>query len=318
MCPQTRELDADTECDSCADPVPVTASSGSPAYLNGRFLPVQEASVPVMDRGFLFGDGVYELIPVYGGRVFRIDQHLRRLERSLSETGIPNPYPRERWREVAAELVRRAGPADLSVYLQVTRGVASLRDHAFPEAVTPTVFAMATPLSRPRQAWLEAGISAVVLEDIRWRRCDIKGISLLANVLLRERAVELDAVEAILVRDGHVTEGAASNVIVVRDGVLQSPANGPELLAGVTRDLVLELARVDGLPVEERVLPREALATADEIWVTSSSKEILAVTRLDGQGVGTGRPGPLWQRVHALFQTYKSRLARGHADPVQG
>lgn len=287
-----------------------------PAFLNGEFLRAEEARICALDRGFLFGDGVYEVIPAYGGRLFRLDAHLQRLARSLSQVRIPAPHDAQQWTEILGGLMARVPAGDLAVYLQVTRGVAPHRDHAFPEPVSPTVFAMASPLVPPRREWLEQGVGAVVLEDIRWRRCDIKAVSLLGSVLLRQQAVEQEAMEAILIRDGFATEGAATNVFMVRDGVIITPPKGPELLPGITRDMVLGLAAHHRLAHRETSITREQLFGADELWITSSTKEVLAVTRLDGVAVGSGRPGPLWRRIHGLFQDYKAALRSG-VDPLE-
>lgn len=284
-----------------------------PVYLNGAYLSSDKACVSVMDRGFLFGDAVYEVVPVYGGRVFRLEQHLVRLQRSLKATGIPNPCSPRRWEEILSELARRAGGGDLGLYLHVTRGVSERRDHAFPADVEPTVFVMASPLPRPVAGWLRDGVRAVLLEDLRWSRCDIKGTSLLGNVLLRQQAVEQGAVEAILVRDGMISEGAATNVFLVVEGVIETPPNSDELLPGITRDLILELARDNGLPCTVRPISRDRLLAADEIWITSSSKEVLAVTEMDGRPVGEGRPGPVWTVMHDLFQRYKELQREGVA-----
>jgi D-alanine transaminase len=266
--------------------------------------------VPVLDRGFLFGDGVYELMPVYGGRPFRLDEHLARLARNLAEVSIPNPYHPRRWAEIHAELVRRAGGGDLLLYWQITRGVAP-RDHAFPRGIEPTVFAMATPLPAPLADQLERGIRAVTLEDIRWARCDIKAISLLANILLRQQALDAGADEAILLRDGCVTEGAASNVFAVLEDVIVTPPKGPALLPGITRDLVLELLVAEDVSYREAHISERELCAASEIWVTSSSKEVLPVTVLNGVEVGEGRPGPQWRQMRRLFENYKTRLRAG-------
>jgi D-alanine transaminase len=275
-------------------------------FLNGEFLRLEDARVPVLDRGFLFGDGVYELMPVYGGQPFRPDAHLARLARSLAQVMIPNPYDNPRWRKIFNELVQRAGGGDLLLYWQVTRGVAA-RDHAFPRRIEPTVFAMANPPLVPIPEQLERGVKAVVLEDIRWDRCDIKAISLLGNVLLRQQAIEADAIEAILMRDGWITEGAASNVFAVLDGVIVTPPNGPTLLPGVTRDLVLELIGIAGLSYREAMISERELRHAQEIWITSSAKELLAVTTLDGVRVGNGAPGALWKQAYQFFQDCKAR-----------
>ncbi len=284
-------------------------------YLNGEFLPLEQACVPVMDRGFLFGDGVYEVIPAYGRRPFRLAQHLARLNNSLAAVRIPAPLTDEEWHEVLAALIERNPGEDQSIYLQVTRGVQDRRDHGFPpEGLTPTVFAMSTPLKAPDPAVAEQGVAAITLDDIRWQSCHIKAITLLPNVLLRQQAIDAGAAEAILIRNGQATEGAASNLFVVRDGVILTPPQGPLLLPGITRDLVLELARRHGLPAREEAIDEAALRQADEIWLTSSTKEILPVTRLDGEPVGDGRPGPLYRRMHALYRDYKDAVRRGNAE----
>lgn len=274
------------------------------AYLNGEYLPLEEAKISVLDRGFLFGDGVYEVIPVYDGTLFRLGPHLDRLERSLAQTRISNPHSREGWETLLRTLVGLGDGDQLVVYLQVTRGVAR-RDHAFPQEVTPTVFAMVNPVQPPTAEMLAKGVKAVIRDDLRWHRCDIKAITLLANVLMRQSAADEGAVEAILVRDGRVTEGAASNVFVVDQGVIVTPAKGPLLLPGITRDLVVELACAEGLACREGDVSEAELRAADEVWLTSSTKEVLPVTRLDGVAVGDGIPGPVWRRVYALFQDYK-------------
>lgn len=277
-------------------------------YLNGQFLPAAQAHIPVLDRGFLLGDGVYEVIPAYGRRAFRLQQHLERLRHSLEQTRIPNPMSDSQWGEVIAQLIEANAGEDQSIYLQLTRGVAEKRDHAFPHPIRPTVFLMSTVLHEPAADLLERGVAAVTREDIRWHRCDIKAITLLANVLLRQEAIDNGAAEAILVRDGEATEGAASNLFLVRDDVLITPPKGPQLLPGITRDLVLELARSHGIATSERAIAASELALADEIWLTSSTREIMPVVTLDGTPVGTGRPGPLWQRMRGHYQEYKRSL----------
>jgi D-alanine transaminase len=275
-------------------------------YLNGEYLDLQEARIPVLDRGFLFGDGVYEVIPVYGGRPFRLEQHLDRLDRSLAAIRLQNPLSRSQWRDVFSRLLARAS-GDQSLYLQVTRGADAGRNHLFPAAAAPTVFAMASE-SRPRSPQIARdGVAAITLEDVRWLRCDIKSVALLGNVLLRQAADDAGAEESILIRDGRVTEGSSTNVFVVRAGEIVTPPKTNLLLPGVTRDLVVELAGGAGLPCLERDLAREELQGADEIWLTSSSREVVAVTRLDGRPVGDGRPGPLWRRMDGLYQDYKGR-----------
>ena len=283
------------------------------AYLNGSFLPLEDARVPVMDRGFLFGDGVYEVIPVYGGRLFRLAQHLQRLQNSLDGVRIGNPLTPDAWRELLEELVRRNSGTNQAVYLQVTRGVAAKRDHAFPADVRPTVFAMSNPLPEPRDIAGEPGIHAITLPDIRWQYCNIKAITLLPNVMLRQQAIEADTAEAILIKDGYATEGAASNIFIVRNGVLITPPKGPALLPGITRDLIVELAAGNAVPYREADITEAELRSAGEIWLTSSTREISPVVRLDNTIVGDGRPGPVWQHMIALFQAYKDAIGRGEA-----
>ena len=278
-------------------------------FLNGRFLPIEEARVPVLDRGFIFGDGVYELVPVYSRVPFRLEEHLARLERSLSETRIRNPYSRDEWRDIIGQLVAKQPYEDQGVYFQVTRGVAK-RDHAFPQDATPTVFIMANPLVNPSREAIERGAEAVSAHDNRWQRCDIKSISLIGNVLLRQLSADAGAAETILFRDGCLTEASASNVFVVRGGVIQGPPKSNLILPGITYDVVLELAHAAQHPVEIRSLTEAETRAADEIWVTSSSKEVLAIVKLDGKPVGDGRPGPLFRRMHALYQDFKRTVMR--------
>ena len=282
-------------------------------YLNGAFLPPAEARVSAFDRGFVFGDGVYEVIPVFGGRLFRLPHHLARLDNSLREIRMTNPLPAGEWQRVFERLVEIQGGGEQSIYLQVTRGVAP-RDHAFPPNLTPTVFAYATPLKYPPAEQVERGIAAITAPDIRWLRCDIKAIALLPNAMLRSQALDAGAAEAILLRDGFMTEGAASNIFVVHGGRLVTPPKGPLILPGVTRDLVLELARAHGVAYAEEAVSEAALRTADEIWMTSSTKEILAVTRLDGKPVGNGKPGPMHARLLTLYKEYKRAFGEGRVD----
>lgn len=271
-------------------------------YLNGDFVPLNEAKISVMDRGFLFGDGVYEVIPVYGGRPLRLTEHLTRLGNSLAAIRMASPLAAEEWAAIFERLI--VGAHDQSIYLQVTRGVAPKRDHAIPPDVTPTVFAMCTPIA-PLPT---AGIRAVTVTDIRWLRCDIKAITLLANVLLKQEALDCDATEAVLIRDGFAVEGAASNLFALIDGTLVTPPKGRELLPGVTRDLVLELAIEHGVQAVERPIALAELKTAPEVWLTSSTREIMPVIELDGATVGTGVPGALWEQVHGYYRAYKETL----------
>ncbi|MBX3650471.1 MAG: D-amino acid aminotransferase [Burkholderiales bacterium] len=273
-------------------------------YLNGKFMPIEEAHVPVLDRGFIFGDGVYEVIPVYSKHPFRLSEHLRRLQYSLDKVRITNPCSDAEWTRLVGEIIQRNQGGDQSIYLQVTRGVAK-RDHAFPKGVRPTVFMMSNPLVTPAPALVESGVACITAPDYRWLNCDIKSVSLLGNCLLRQLSVDAGAAETILFRDGKLTEASASNVFVVRDGVLLTPPKDNLVLPGITYDVVLEIARAREFQVEVRAVDETEVRAADEIWVTSSTKEVLAVTTLDGKPVGDGRPGPLFRRMHALYQQFK-------------
>ncbi len=282
-------------------------------YLNGEFLAPEAARVSAFDRGFIFGDGVYEVIPVFGGRLFRLPQHLARLGSSLREIRLANPLTAGEWQKIFERLVEIQGGGDLSIYLEVTRGVAP-RDHAFPPKVAPTVFAYAAPLKYPPKEQVEQGISAITALDIRWLRCDIKAIALLPNALLRQQAIDAGTAEAILLRDGFMTEGAASNIFVIKNGCTVTPPKGPLILPGVTRDLVLELALAHGVPCAEAAVSEAELRNADEVWLTSSTKEVLAITRLDGKPVGNGKPGPLHARMLAFYKDYKRAFCEGQVN----
>ena len=283
------------------------------AFLNNTFLPLKDAHISVMDRGFLFGDGVYEVIPVYAGKLFRLDHHLKRLRNSLDAVRIDNPLSNKDWESMLTELVNRNEEPELAIYLQVTRGVAAKRDHAFPPECKPTVFAMSSSMPPPVDIDKVSGITAVTLPDIRWKLCNIKAITLLPNVMLRQQAIDADAAEAILIRNGYAVEGAASNVFIVKNGMLITPPNGPTLLPGITRDLVIELAAKHAVPYREAAISESELFSADEIWLTSSTREISPVTLLDETVISKGIPGPLWQHMIRLFQDCKSAIRRGEA-----
>ena len=278
-------------------------------YLNGEFMPIEQARVPVLDRGFIFGDGVYEVIPVYSRRPFRLAEHLRRLRASLDGIRLANPHDDAGWTRLVRRLVELNEPQDQSLYLQVTRGVAK-RDHAFPSGVAPTVFMMSNALSTPPRDEMEKGVGAITAADNRWLRCDIKAIALLPNVLLRQLAVDAGCVEAVLLRDGIMTEGAASNIFVVKGGILLAPPKSHLMLPGITYDVVLELAQADGIKHQVQAIPESELRGADEAWLTSSTKEVLAIVKLDGKAVGGGVPGPVFRRMYALYQEYKERVMR--------
>jgi len=278
-------------------------------YLNGQFVPDDAACVSVLDRGFIFGDGVYEVIPAYHGCLFRLSEHLQRLQNSLDAIRIINPHSPEQWESILNELIEKNNGGDLSIYLQVTRGVAK-RDHALPADIQPTVFAMANPLIPPDKSTLRDGVRAITGDDYRWLNCHIKAISLLPNVLLRQQAIDAGASETILLRNGEATEGAASNLFIVENNVLVTPPKGPFLLPGITRDLILELASANHISWEESVISEQRLRNADEIWLTSSTKEILPVTYLDDQKIGDGAPGPMWHKMVDLFQAFKKSLSQ--------
>lgn len=286
----------------------------STAWLNGQFLPLDEARVSVLDRGFLFGDGVYEVIPAYGRRLFRLPHHLQRLQNSLDGIRIGNPLSNAEWTRILGELVDRNEGDDQAVYLQVTRGVAPGRDHAFPAGVTPTVFCMSNAMTVQRHDARTAGVRAVTLDDVRWDLCNIKAITLLPNCLLRQQAIDADAVEAILISNGHAIEGAASNLFIVKDGVIITPPNSNALLPGITRDLILELAQENKLPGREAAVSVDELFNADEVWLTSSTREISPVTQLDEKTIGDGKPGPAWDRMIGLYRDYTDAVRRGEAN----
>lgn len=279
-------------------------------YLNGRFLPVGEASVSPMDRGFLFGDGAYEVIPVYSRRPFRLDEHVARLANTLAAIRLPDPHSAEQWQAIIRGVIERNEWEDQSVYLQVSRGADDKRNHAFPKVIRPTVFLMSEPLVTPPEVQRQAGVAAVSAADFRWLRCDLKTVALLANCLLRQHAVDQGCMETILFRDGFLTEGAASNIFVVRDGVILTPPKSHLMLPGITYDVVLELAARHGLAHEVREILEDEVRHADELWMTSSTKEVLPITTLDGRPVGDGKPGPVGQQMHAFYQDFKNTVMR--------
>jgi len=276
----------------------------SKVYLNGEYLPLSEAKVSVLDRGFLFGDGVYEVIPAYFGRLFRMQDHLDRLQDSLTKIRLQLPYDFEQWMEILSPLLDKS--KNQYIYLQITRGVAAKRDHAFPKNPIPTVFAMCSDI-KPF-AGVEAGVKALTMEDSRWEMCNVKATTLLANVLLRQQAVEQGCAEAILHRNGYVTEGAASNLFAVIDGILMTPEKTAEILPGITRKVIIELAQANDFELSEEVISLEALQAASEIWITSSTREIIPVIELDKKPVGDGIPGPIFNTMNKLFQQYKQSV----------
>jgi len=287
-------------------------------YLNGEYMPIEEAKIPVLDRGFIFGDGVYEVIPVYSRKAFRLAEHLRRLQHSLDGIKLANPHSDGEWTKLINELIARNPGEDQYLYLHITRGVAK-RDHAFPNPpVKPTVFMMSNPLPTPPAALLQSGVCAVTAQDNRWLRCDIKSIALLPNVLLRQMAVDAGCAETILIRpesknEGEfMTEGAASNIFVVKNGRLLAPPKDNLMLPGITYDVILEIAAANGIPHEVRRIAVAEVFAADELLLTSSTKEVLAITHLDGKPVGTGKPGAMFARLYKLYQDFKRDVMRKH------
>lgn len=274
------------------------------AFLNGEFLPLDQCMIPVMDRGFIFGDSIYELIPVYARQPFRMAQHLARLQRSLNEVHIVDPFGVTSWLEMVQQLIANVSWDDSFVYIQVTRGVAP-RDHAVPENCQPTVFAMIKPLPLIDENIYQHGLRATLLEDIRWDRCDIKVTSLLANILLKQKAIDAGSHEAIFIRDGKVLEGSASNIFVVVDGRIYTAPKNNLILPGITRDFILELINDLSLDCVEQALDASRLSAAQEVWMSSSTKEVLPITTLNGEAVGDGRPGKLWKQVYEAFQSKK-------------
>jgi D-alanine transaminase len=278
-------------------------------YLNGEFTPLENARVSVLDRGFIFGDGVYEVVPVYSRHPFRLAEHLARFRRSHDAIRLAYPLSDAEWGRLVNDLVARNAGDDQSVYLQVTRGVAK-RDHAFPKDAKPTVFGMSNLLSSPTRETVANGVAAIATVDYRWLKCDIKSTSLLGNCLLRQVAADAGAVEVVMFRDGFLTEGSSSNVFAVKNGTILAPPKNNLVLPGITYDVVLELAAANGLSHEVRQVSEQEVRTADELWVTSSTKEVLAVTTLDGKPVGTGKPGAVFKRMYELYQDFKRTVMR--------
>ncbi|CAE6734864.1 D-amino acid aminotransferase [Candidatus Nitrotoga fabula] len=280
-------------------------------YLNGQFMPIEEARIPVLDRGFIFGDGIYEVIPAYSRHVFRLTEHLRRLQYSLDGIRLPNPHSNQEWTGIINDLIKRNEAEDQYIYLHITRGVAK-RDHAFPNPlVQPTIFIMSSPLVTPPVELLASGVRAITAPDNRWLRCDIKATSLLPNVLLRQMAIDAGCSETILIRDNEfMTEGAASNIFLVKNDVLLAPPKDHFMLPGITYDVILEIATTNNIRYEIRRIGKEELSSPDELLLTSSTKEVLAITTLDNQPVGSGKPGAMFTRLHKLYQDYKQDVMR--------
>jgi D-alanine transaminase len=277
-------------------------------HLNGQTLPLREAKVSVLDRGFIFGDGVYEVIPVYGRRLFRFEEHMARLARSLGKLRIPNPYTRDGWLALVRELVAAQPSDDQLVYIEITRGVA-LRDHVMPEGLTPTVFVMTSAMKPPSAEMRHHGVTCITARDFRWERGDIKSISLLGNVLARQISADHGAAETVMFRDGWLTEASASNVWVVHEGALLGPPKSDEVLEGIRYDLLKELCEEVGIAYNLRAIAESDVRTADELMLSSATKEVLPITKLDGDLVGhgamRGKPGPVYARLYEAYQRAK-------------
>lgn len=284
-------------------------------YLDGNFIPAKEAKISAFDRGFIFGDGIYEVIPVFGGRPLRLAEHLRRLEKNLKAICITNPHDHNQWQEIIAKLIESVVTThpeftDQMVYIQITRGVAP-RDHVFPAQISPTVFVYADTAPVTKSDLIKNGVNAITCADIRWQRCEIKSTSLLANVLLRQQAAEASVTEAILIRDKFLTEGAASNIFTVKDNFIRTPPKSEQILPGITRDLIIELMTKNKLPGDESMITEQELMDADEIWMASSVKEILPITLLNGARIGSGQAGPVYKNILKIYQNYKQSVRDG-------
>ena len=285
-----------------AEPFPI-------CYLNGKYLPIDEARISPFDRGFLYSDGAYEVMPIYGGRPFRFGAHAQRMTRSLTEIRMEDPHTREEWHEIIAKLIAPNGTADQYVYWQVTRGAERGRNHAPLPNVPRTVFAFAAPFPVANAAALKNGVAAVTAQDTRWARCDIKSVSLLANVLLRQLAVDANASETILLREGELMEASSSAVHVVIKGEIRSPPNSRKILPGTTRGVIEELAERVSIPHRATRVTESELRNAEEIWLTAAVREMSSVTTLDGKPVGNGKPGPCYRRIRDALEKYKAELA---------
>lgn len=277
-------------------------------YLNGSYVAIEDATVSVMDRGFLFGDGIYEVIPIFANKMLRLEEHLGRLQNSLDRISLTNPMSSAEWLNTFSQLLEKNDGDDRAIYLQISRGAYAKRDLSINTDYPPTIFAMVLQVTRPGLEVVSAGISVITVDDFRWDACDIKSTSLVANVMLRQQAAEAQVQDAILIKNGIVTEGTASNVFIVKNNVLITPATGRQLLPGITRDLVVEIAENNAILVEQRVLKEAELYTADEIWMTGSLREIAPVISLNGEPVSSGVAGSMWKRMMDLYQQYKQLL----------
>ncbi len=277
-------------------------------YLNGAFTNIDDAKISVLDRGWIFGDGIYEVIPIYNGHLFRMTEHLKRLNDNLNAIQLRSPYSQQEWLDITEKLIQKNSVRqDSALYLQVTRGVAK-REHTFPDDTNASAFAMIQAINNEDIIRLQKGIYAITHPDIRWQYCNIKSISLLANVLLKQEAKKQGADEALLIKDGLVTEGSASNLFIVHNQTLVTPPKSASLLPGITRDLILELATQHHMPSIEKDIPEAMLQEATEVWVSSSTKEILPVIQINSQPIGNGEPGPIWKSMIKYYQQFKAEF----------
>lgn len=285
-----------------AEPLPIS-------YLNGELIPLREARISPLDRGFLYSDGAYEVMPAFGGRPFRFEAHATRLTRSLAGIQMEDPHTRAEWHDILGSLIARNGGGDQYIYWQVTRGAEFGRNHAPLPDIPRTVFAFCAPLPVTSAATLEQGVACVTAQDTRWARCDIKSVSLLANILLRQLAVDANATETILLREGELLEASASAVHIVSDASMISPPQSQRILPGTTRSALEEVAARAGIAYRSEPISEQRLRSADEVWLSAATREVQPVTQLDGRPVGTGKPGPLWRRMYDEWQRYKRELA---------
>ncbi len=284
-------------------------------YLNGEYLPLGDAKISVLDRGFIFGDGVYEVVPAYNRKPFCMEEHLARLKRSLDALSIPNPHTDEEWKRIILKLIEEHPANDQFVYFQVTRGVAK-RDHAFPKDVKPTLFAMTSPFAPPSGETLEKGVSVITTIDNRWLRCEIKSVALLGNVLKRQEAVEAGVIEVVMFRDGLLTEGSATNIYAVIGGKVIAPPRDNKILAGIRYGLMARLCEAAGVPYEVRPVTKAEFLAADEMLMSSATKEVLPITTCDEQPVHGGKPGPVWQKLFLAYQAEKMKQCGTRAEAV--
>ncbi|MFC5609867.1 D-amino acid aminotransferase [Variovorax soli] len=278
-------------------------------YLNGEYTPLNQAKVSVLDRGFIFGDGIYDVVPVYGRKLFRFAQHLARLERNLGKLRIPNPHTSDEWLERCRKLIAAHASEDQMIYIQVTRGVA-VRDHVMPQGIAPTVFIMASAMKLPSAQAVREGVACVTAEDFRWERGDIKSTSLLGNVMARQVSADAGATETILFRERQLTEASSSNVWIVRDGAVYGVPKSEHVLEGIRYELIRELCEQEGIPFALQPIDAAQVHGADELMISSASKEVLPVVLLDGQPIGNGQPGPVFQRLYSAYQGAKAAQSR--------